>query len=95
MFYFLNLIYQKKNQGYATVNLIFENIEIKPEEKLTEEEKELKKDLQELKKINSDFAKFCELLKERAIVEQKKLCKLKSKRNNHLLNLKLTDAYFF
>lgn len=66
-------IFQKKNQGYATVNLIFENIEIKPEEKLTEEEKELKKDLQELKKINSDFAKFCELLKERAIVEQKKL----------------------
>jgi len=74
------------------VNLIFENIELKPEEKLTDEEKELKKDLQELKKINSDFAKFCDLLKERAIVEQKKLCKFKHKKS--LWILKLTDYYF-
>lgn len=60
--------------GYANVYLILENIELKPEDKLTEEEKELKKDLIDLRKINQDFADFCVHLKDRAIIEQKRLC---------------------
>lgn len=38
--------------GFAGVSIILENIELKPEDKLTEEEKELKNDLIELQRIN-------------------------------------------
>lgn len=39
---------EKQDMGYAGVSVILENIELKPEEKLTEEERELKSDLQDL-----------------------------------------------
>lgn len=55
--------------------MILENIDLKDEDKLTSEERELKEDLQELKRINSDFEKFCEILKDRAISIQKELRK--------------------
>ncbi|EGR33783.1 hypothetical protein IMG5_038290, partial [Ichthyophthirius multifiliis] len=73
MLKYIDHLAEKRAAGYATIALILQNIELKDENKLTTIEKQLKEDLLKLKQIQQDFDDFCELCKERAIQEQKKL----------------------
>mmetsp|Transcript_28401 Transcript_28401/g.32841 ORF Transcript_28401/g.32841 Transcript_28401/m.32841 type:complete len:593 (+) Transcript_28401:24-1802(+) len=66
-------IEQKINQGYASLDLVLENIETKPEENLSDQEKVLLKDLQELRRVNQDYAELIKLNKIRVFKKQREL----------------------
>lgn len=48
----LSRIIQRISEGFASFELVLENIETKPENALSDQEKELLADLQELRRIN-------------------------------------------
>lgn len=65
---------QKLSSGFPTMESVLENVENKKEEERTDIEKQMNADLQELKRINQDYADLIKLNKAKVHAKQRELC---------------------
>jgi DNA-binding transcriptional regulator GbsR (MarR family) len=68
-------IEQKLSEGFPTMESVLENLENKKPEERNEIEKSMYDELQELKRINQDYADLIKLNKAKVHAKQREVCK--------------------
>lgn len=72
-------IEQKFNEGFPSMESVLENLENKKPEELQGTDKTMLEDLQELRRINQDYADLIKLNKAKVHAKQREVCKIQRK----------------